>query len=146
MDTIAFLKLVNLFSGLKEEYLAKIAEHCVERSFEKGEVIIRQGEYGTGLFIIKKGRVKIVKELGGGDKLEIVTHEPGDFIGEMTVLDNKKRSASVIAFEDTTCLVITAWDFKARMKTHPEIALELLPVVVKRFRETNDMLCQLSSL
>jgi len=144
MDKVDFLRGVNLFSGLKDTYLKQIAEYCVHRSYKKGETIISQGDPGVGLFIISSGKVKIEKELLRGDKLEIATHGPGDFVGEMVVLDNAARSASVVAVEDTECLVITAWDFKARMKAHPEIALELLPVVVQRFRESSEMLFYLS--
>ncbi len=144
MDKVDFLRRVNLFSSLEGNYLKKIAEYCIPRSYKKGETIISQGDPGVGLFIISRGKVKIVKELLHGDKLEISTHGPGDFVGEMAVLDNAVRSANVIAVEDTECLVITAWDFKARMKAHPEIALELLPVVVQRFRESSEMLFYLS--
>lgn len=144
MDTIEFLGEVNLFSGLKETYLKKIAEYCVSRSFKKGETIIKQGDPGVGLFMIVSGKVKITKELLHGGNLDIAAHGPGDFFGEMAVLDNFTRTASVIAVEDTKCQVITAWDFKARMKAHPEIALELLPVVVRRFRESSEMLYYLT--
>ena len=78
--------------------------------------------------------------------MEIATHGPGEFVGELAVLDNAVRSASVIAMDDTECLVITAWDFKARMKAHPEIALELLPVVVRRFRESSEALFYLTEI
>ena len=144
MDKVNFLRGVHLFSGLTDTYLQQIAEYCVPRSYKKDETIIKQGAPGVGLFIISSGKVKIVKELFRGEKLEIATHGPGDFFGEIAVLDNAARSASVIAVEETECLVITAWDFKARMKAHPEIALELLPVVVQRFRETSEMLFYLS--
>jgi len=144
MDKVDFLRGVNLFSGLKDTYLKQIAEYSVSRSYKKGETIISQGDPGIGLFIISSGKVKIIKELLRGEKLEIATHGPGDFVGEMAVLDNAARTASVVALEDTECLVITAWDFKARMKAHPEIAFELLPVVVQRFRESSEMLFYLS--
>ena len=144
MDKVDFLRGVNLFSMLEDTYLKQIAEYCAPRSYKKGETIIKQGAPGVGLFIISSGKVKIVKELMRGEKLEIATHGPGDFFGEIAVLDNATRSASVIAVEETECLVITAWDFKARMKAHPEIALELLPIVVQRFRETSEMLFYLS--
>jgi CRP/FNR family transcriptional regulator, cyclic AMP receptor protein len=144
MDRIELLKKVSLFSNLSEVHLSSIAEFCVERSFRKGGVIIRQGNAGIGLYVICSGKVKIVKEIAGGKKLDFAELGPGDFFGEMTVLDNAPRSADVIALEESTCLVLSAWDFNARMKVHPEIALEILPVVVKRFRETNARLLAVS--
>ena len=144
MDRIGLLKKVSLFSNLSEAHLSSIAEFCVERSFRKGGVIIKQGNSGIGLYVICSGKVKIVKETAGGKKLDFAELGPGDFFGEMTVLDSAPRSADVIALEESTCLVLSAWDFNARMKVHPEIALEILPIVVKRFRETNARLLALS--
>ena len=145
MDRIALLKKVGLFSNLSEDHLSSIAEFCVERSFMAGDVIIKQGDFGIGFYFICCGKVKIVKKTAGGEKLYIAELGPGDFFGEMTVLDNAPRSANVIAFEECKCLVLSAWDFNARMKVDPEIALKILPVVVKRFRETNERLLELSS-
>jgi CRP/FNR family cyclic AMP-dependent transcriptional regulator len=144
MDRIALLKKVGLFSNLSEAHLSSIAEFCVERSFRMGCVIIKQGNSGIGLYVICSGKVKIVKETAGGEKLDFAELGPGDFFGEMTVLDSAPRSADVIALEESKCLVLSAWDFNARMKVDPEIALKILPVVVKRFRETNERLLALS--
>lgn len=146
MDKKELLSKVGLFSGLNDEDLNRLAEFCVELTFKKDETLIEQGERGVGLYIVVSGEVKIVKKRAGGDELEVAFHGSGDFFGEMAVLDDAPRSASVIAVVDTECLFLSAWDFKARMKLHPEIAMEILPVVVKRFRETNEKLLALSRL
>ncbi|MFH1351265.1 MAG: cyclic nucleotide-binding domain-containing protein [Pseudomonadota bacterium] len=146
MDKEALLKNVDLFSALKRKVIKSLAASCVERSFKEGDALVEQGDSGRGLYIIVSGKVKIVKETVSGDQLEIAILGPGEFFGEMAVLDDAPRSASVYALEETRCLLLTAWDFKATMKTHPEIALEILPVVVKRFRETNDKLLALSRI
>ena len=146
MNNEELLKKVRIFSNLEDNYIKEIADFCVRRSFKKDDIIIKQGEPGIGLFIISSGNVKIIKELANGEKIEVSEHGPGEFIGEMSVIDNAPRSASVVAFENTDCLVLSAWDFKARLKAHPEIALELLPVIVKRFRETNEKLLAFSRI
>ena len=146
MDKKELLSRVALFSGLNEEDLNRLAEFCVELTFKKDETLIKQGERGVGLYVVVSGEVKIVKKTAGGDELDVALHGSGDFFGEMAVLDDAPRSASVIAVVDTECLFLSAWDFKARMKLHPEIAAEILPVVVKRFRETNKKLLALSRL
>ena len=143
MERTELLAKVDLFSGLNKKALTSLAEYCVERLFKKGKTLIKQGDSGVGLYIIVSGKVKIVLETADGDELEMAVHGPGDFFGEMTVLDNAPRSASVIAMEDTKCLLLTAWDFKARIAVQPEIALKILPVVVKRFRETSEKLLTL---
>ena len=144
MDKEELLRKVDLFSGLKKRAIQSLAEFCVERSFKKDEILVKQGDSGIGLYIIASGKVKIIKETAGGGELEVAVHGPGEFFGEMTVLDNAPRSASVIAIEDTDCLLLTSWVFKSRMEIQPEIALTVLPVVVKRFRETNERLLALS--
>jgi CRP-like cAMP-binding protein len=146
MDKRELLSKVGLFSGLSDEDLNRLAEFAVELTFKKDETLIKQGERGVGLYVVVSGEVKIVKKTAGGDELEVALHGSGDFFGEMAVLDDAPRSASVIAVVDTECLFLSAWDFKARMKLHPQIATEILPVVVKRFRETNERLLALSRL
>lgn len=110
------------------------------RRGEPDDVIVKQGNPGIGLFIIVDGKVKIVKTTEAGTRMELATHGPGEVVGEMSALDGANRSADVVAVEKTRCLVLSAWDFKAFMESHPEVALEILPVVVKRFRETNTAL------
>lgn len=139
------LKAVNLFSSLSQKFLNGIAKSCVEREFAADETIVRQGNPGVGLFVIVSGKVKVVKTNEHGDHLELATHGPGEVIGEMAVLDGANRTADVIAVAPTTCLVLSAWDFRSFMESHPEVALEILPVVVKRFRETNEALTGMKS-
>ncbi|MFP4115085.1 MAG: Crp/Fnr family transcriptional regulator [Spirochaetota bacterium] len=139
-EMVDALKSVSLFSSLSPRFLNGIAKSCVEREFAADETIVRQGNPGVGLFVIVSGKVKVVKTNEHGDRLELATHGPGEVVGEMAVLDGANRTADVIATEDTTCLVLSSWDFRSFMETHPEVALEILPVVVKRFRETNEAL------
>lgn len=136
-EIVDALQAVSLFGGLSQRFLTGIARSCTERTFTAGEIIVKQGNPGIGLFVIVSGKVKVVKTSEQGERMELATHGPGEVIGEMSVLDGANRSADVIAVEETRCLVLSAWDFKAFMESHPEVALEILPVVVKRFRETN---------
>lgn len=131
------LKAVELFSGLSDRFVAGLAKASTERQFSAGDVIVRQGNPGVGIFVIVSGKVKIVKTNESGKRLDLATHGPGEVIGEMSVLDGAPRTADVIAEGETTCLVLSSWDFNSFMETHPEVALQILPVVVKRFRETN---------
>lgn len=144
-DIVDALKAVSLFGSLSQRFLNGIAKSCVERQFAADETIVRQGNPGVGLFVIVSGKVQVVKTNEKGERLDIATHGPGEVIGEMAVLDGANRTADVIAIEDTTCLVLSSWDFRSFMEAHPEVALEILPVVVKRFRETNEALTGLKS-
>ena len=139
------LKAVSLFSSLSPSFLTGISRSCTERSFESGEFLVRQGNPGVGLFVIVSGKVKVVKTSEQGQKIEIATHGPGEVIGEMAVLDGAPRTADVVALEPTHCLVLSSWDFRSFMETHPEVALHILPLVVERFRETNEALTGMSA-
>ena len=145
MEKKELLKNVGLFSNLNEKALKAIAKACVEKSFSKGEAIVEQGKGGIGLFMIVSGSAKVVKKTAGGAEFEVAIQGPGDFIGEIAVFDDAPRSASVIALEDTECLVLASWHFKTIMRLNPEIALEVVSVLVKRFRETNEKLISLST-
>lgn len=146
MDKEQALAKVGLFENFNPKYLKGIAGICTERNFKPGEYLMKQGESGIGLFIILSGRVRIEKTDASGKEVEIAENGPGDIMGEMAVFDGSPRSASVKAISDTACLVLASWEFNSFLKAHPEAALELLPIVVKRFRETNDALIGLRSM
>lgn len=146
MDKEQALAKVGLFETLNPKFIKGIAGICTERSFKPGEYLMKQGESGIGLFIILSGRVRIEKTDASGREVEIAENGPGDIMGEMAVFDGSPRSASVKAIADTSCLVLASWEFNSFLKAHPEAALELLPIVVKRFRETNDALVGLKSM
>jgi CRP/FNR family transcriptional regulator, cyclic AMP receptor protein len=131
------LSKVSLFAGLDERHLKALAAACAERSFKKDEYLMRQGENGVGLFVIVGGSVRVVKSDSALSSVTVGTNKAGDVMGEMAVLDGARRTADVIAEEATECLVLPSWDFNSIMKSHPEMALAILPVVVARFRETN---------
>lgn len=140
MEKVQILEQVKLFEGVDPKYLKGIAGISSEKTFKTGEYLMKQGEGGIGLFIIIKGKVKIEKTDTRGNLVEVAENGPGDIMGEMAVLDGSPRTASVKAAEETICLVLASWEFNAFMKAHPELALQILPIVIKRFRETNDAL------
>ncbi len=146
MNREGFLKNVALFSGLDNASLKHLAAACSEKQYRTGETLIRQGEIGNSLFIVVSGTVKIIKVTDDNQTLDIALCGPGEFFGEMSVLDSAKRSASIIAVEVTDCLILKSNDFLPLLQGHPEISLNLLPVVVKRFRETNQQLIHLNSM
>ena len=132
-DNIEFLKHVALFQDLDRKSLEAIANAAVEQSYTVGQEIVRQGDTGVGAFIIKKGRVEAVQDRTGNEhKLAVL--KTGDMFGEMALLDEFPRSATVRALEPTTCLGIQRWHFKGILESHPQIALALLPVLTKRLR------------
>jgi CRP-like cAMP-binding protein len=137
MNTLELLKNVGIFSGLDEKTLKEIAQFATERTFESGEYLMKQGESGIGLFMIASGKVRVEKKDSSGKVVETASNGTGDVLGEMSVLDGAERTASVIAEGPVKAYAIASWEFKAFLKKRPEIAAEILPVLMKRFRETN---------
>jgi len=140
------LAKVSLFKNLESKYIKGISQICTERDFKAGDHLMKQGEDGIGLFIILSGKVKIEKTDASGRQVELASNGPGDVMGELAVLDGAKRTATVTATEPTKCLVLASWEFMSFMKVHPEVAIQILPIVVTRFRETNDALIGVSGV
>lgn len=129
------LQNVPLFSALSKRDLGRVAKIMVPRKAASGEVIINEGDQAAGFFIISSGRVEVVRGDGTPNPEVLNTLGPGDFFGEMALFEGFPRVATVKAIEDTELLAMTRWDFTAEMKNHPEIAVSMLPVLVKRLRE-----------
>ena len=132
-DNTEFLKRVALFQDLDRKSLEAISNAAVEQTYEVGQEIVRQGDTGVGAFIIKKGRVEAVQDRSGHQH-KLAELKTGDVFGEMALLDEFPRSATVRAIEPTTCLGIQRWHFKGILESHPQIALALLPVLTRRLR------------
>lgn len=136
-----FLKNVAWFGDLDQKSLDAIANAAVEQSYQPGQLIMRQGDTGAGAFIIRTGRVEIVQERDGKET-SVATLGPGDVVGEMALLDEFPRSASVRAVEPVTALGIQRWHFKGILESHPQLALALLPILTRRIRNAEGMLPQ----
>jgi CRP/FNR family cyclic AMP-dependent transcriptional regulator len=126
------LQGVALFEGVGPESRAAIAALATEVEFPAGRPIARQGEIGSGFFLILAGAVHVVRDG------EVLAHlGAGDFFGELSVLDQKPRLASVVTDEPTSCLAISTWDFEKLLKEEPGLALAVLRVVAGRLREVS---------
>ena len=128
--TLQYLKKVPIFSTLPRKELEWIARAVKERTYEPGAVIVKQGDPGVGFFLIAEGRVEVTHD---GHKLREMG--PGEFFGEMALMEERIRTATVTAKERTRCLQLVRWDFRAMLKENPELAVKMLEVVVSRLRE-----------
>lgn len=130
-DTLA---QVPLFQGLTRRELQVLSVNCRERDYPAGAVLLRQGETGVGLFIITTGTVHVTQTAPDGSTRELGDFGRGAVLGEMSLLDDMPRTATVIATEDTRALVIPVWDFRASLRETPEISIKLLGVLSQRLR------------
>lgn len=124
-----------LFSELSRRDLKRLASATITRAYKKGDVIVKEGEDAIAFYLITKGRVSVVRGGNGKSQTALASLTVGEFFGDMALLDSYPRSASVIASEDTECLVLSRWDFVAELRTNPHIAVQMLPVLSRRLRK-----------
>ncbi|HLH60416.1 MAG TPA: cyclic nucleotide-binding domain-containing protein [Ktedonobacteraceae bacterium] len=131
-DTLAN---VPLFSSLDRKELRELARSVQERTYSPGSVIIKQGDTGVGLYIITKGTVHIT-QVSNPDRPEedLGTAGTGEVIGEMALLDDLPRSATITAVDEVTALLLPVWEFRTAMRNSPDIAIKLLSVLSRRLR------------
>src|SRR3984893_11118714 len=136
-DTLA---RVDLFSGLRKQELKEVATCFREGNYSPGSALISQGEKGLGLFILTKGTVRITRANSPDGAEEVLgTAGAGDVIGEMALLDDMPRSATVKAGDDVTGLVIQFWAFRNILRnilrSDPDVGLDLLAILSRRLRK-----------
>jgi CRP-like cAMP-binding protein len=128
-DVPAKLSKVPIFSGCTKRELAIIARAAKEVSHREGTVIAREGERGVGLFLILEGQCGVT--IGGRTKALL---GPGDFFGEVALLDGGPRTATVTALSPVRLVGVTGWVFRGLLMEHPSIALKTLEAVAGRLR------------
>ena len=130
------LKAIPLFSSLSEEELVSVGAHAAWRVFEKGDVILRQGELADAFFVIASGQVKVYMTEGGRDVI-LKTLSAGDFFGELPMFDREPRSASVAALERCQLQTLSYKAFQRAMEDSTDIAKRVLVTLVKRLRDAD---------
>lgn len=129
-----FIGKVPLFRDLKPKHIKQLAHRMRERDYEKGAVIVEQGTMGIGLFIMVSGIARVMRLHGDGSSRDIDTLERYNFFGELSLLDDHVRTASVVADEPTKCLVLAKLDFLDELDDEPEMAVPMLKELAHRFR------------
>ena len=135
VEKVLFLKSVDLFSKINGEDLAQVAGIAQEVNFDNGDLVIQEGEMGDAMFLIIEGEV-MVHKLGQ----TIASLGERDSFGEMAILDDEPRSASVTAASDVICLKVEREDFYELMSEKAEIAYGVIRVLTHRIREANQKL------
>ncbi len=128
-----FLARVPIFSACSPEEIAAIAAVAQESFFDAGQIVVTQGTPGQAFYLVMEGTVEYSR-----DGSVLGTFGPGEFFGEMSLLDEAPRSATVRATGQTWCLMLSSWDFKALLMKKPEIAIKLLEVLSRRIRVSNE--------
>ena len=123
---------VPLFAGLKERNLKMLAQSLKERSFEPGATIAVEGKSGVGFFVIVEGEATVTV-----DGRERATLRPGDHFGELALIDEGSRTATVTASTPLRCYAMTSWEFRPLVQENPSVAWHLLENLAKRLRDAS---------
>jgi CRP-like cAMP-binding protein len=124
------LQRIDLFSTLEDKEAQKLAPHFKERQFNAGDVIAEEGKHGVGFFVIASGTATVTRH---GEK--VATFGAGDHFGEIALIDDGARTATVTAETDLTAHVLVAWDFRPLVKEDPNLAWGLLQGLAAILRE-----------
>jgi CRP-like cAMP-binding protein len=127
------LRRVPLFADLNRREVEKIARLFKERRFSAGETVVREGSGGAAFFLIDSGEAAV--SVGGKER---GTLEPGDYFGEIALIDEGARTASITATSDLVCYGLTFWDFRPLVQANAEIGWKLLQSLAKKLRVAQD--------
>ena len=140
MDAKEALARSPIFSVLERGSLDALARAATVRRFAGGESLVKEGDEAVAFYVVCEGQLEVVKGVGQKGERVVGTLNPGDFFGEMALLDGFPRAASVRAATDCECLVLTRWDFLAEVRSNIQVALAILPVLSRRLRECENQL------
>lgn len=128
---IESLRNVPLFANLEDRDLEQLSKQLHERRFAEGTEVTTEGSTGAGFFIIADGNANV--SVGGEHR---TTLGPGDHFGEIALIDDGVRSASIIAATDLLCYGLTPWEFRPFVEEHPQVAWAFMQVLARRYRES----------
>lgn len=137
---IEALRGIPLFSSLDEKSLSEIAGLLIDRKIPKDAVIMEEGTLGDYMYVIQEGQVKVAKMSDDGREKILEILGPGEFVGEMALLDREPRSASVKTTQACLLLALSRADFMSLLAQNPDLSLELIRELSRRLRETDEQI------
>jgi CRP/FNR family transcriptional regulator, cyclic AMP receptor protein len=139
-QNMAYIENVPLFKSLQEHELRILAAHLSSRKYSEGETVISEGEKSTDLYIIIEGRARVSLKRQQAEDITIDELGPGQFFGEMGLLDGKPRSADVVCLTECNMFCLEREDFNEVVKRNPSILQSLVIELCDRLRRANDMI------
>jgi nitrite reductase/ring-hydroxylating ferredoxin subunit len=134
------LAAVPLFADLDPASIERLEAFSFRRTFAPGEVIVEEGHTGNGLYVVLSGTVDVIVGLKSDHPRRVAVLHEGEPFGEMALLGDWKRSASVQAEDAVECLGLDRWAFLAHLKNEPNLAIRMLQMMANRLMETNQRL------
>lgn len=123
---IVFFQKITIFQGLTEDQVGKILSVMYRRNYKAGEIVFNEQELGKALFMVMSGEVEIVKKISPTEEKLVAKLGPGDFFGEMALLEEKPRSAMVRVASDSEIYIIYKVNFDSLIEKNPQIGLKII--------------------
>lgn len=143
-----FIHRLPVMAGLDEAALQFLGGLAGEERYAAGDVIVREGERGDRVFFVRTGRVRVIKQPKGEPAVQLTEFGPGDFFGEMSLVESVARSASVIALEPTLVFTLKGMDFYKLYRQHPGqygiVMLNIARDLARRLRQLDEHFCHVS--
>jgi CRP-like cAMP-binding protein len=143
-EALGSLRTIPLFAAVDDEGLESIADLLIERRIPKHQTIVEEGLTGDYMYVIRDGQVKVTKLSGDGREKILELLGPGDFFGEMSLLDNAERSASVKSLTETRILALSRNDFLKELRRNPDLAMAVIQELTHRVRTMDEQASSLS--
>jgi len=138
MNDAEVLIKIPLFSLMKKKDLRRIGKLARHHSYKKGDLIVREGDRDGRLFIIISGEVEVIKDLGGQSEKSLRIFTSYNYFGEMALIDDYVRTASVVARNDTELISLDQWNIREEIRKYPSIAIEIMQILGRRLREAEE--------
>ena len=149
-DLKAFLLATPFFGGLSEASLDLLVSMLVERRFEAGTTVVAEGEPGRSMFVVHSGELEVSKQGASGPAIRIAGLEPGDFFGEMTLIEMQNRSATVVAQSPIVLYELTAGNlysyYKADIYAYVMVMQNINRELCRRLRRADNCIAELQKL
>ena len=137
LSSLDLIRRVPLFSMLTESQANAVADAVIKQRFKRGEVIVEQGKKSNALFILLNGRARVVTADSRGREVILATLQPGDHIGEMSLIDNEPHSATVRAEVQTDVLMLGRLEFARCLPENSSMAYAVMRGLVQRLRHAD---------
>lgn len=124
-------------SVLRDDEVDRLLSLAIERRYDRGSVLMHQGDAGQDIHVLVSGRVRVVVGTTDGEEILVALRGPGDVLGELAVLDPAPRTATVSALEDVDALIVRGPDFLRFLRDHAHVTFSMLQLVVRRLRESD---------
>jgi CRP/FNR family transcriptional regulator len=143
-DTAGLLARTEVFADLEPRELEQLAQVAVPRSWERGELLFREGDAGDSCYVLRSGAIVLTRGHDDGRVIALAELRAGSMFGELALFGGERRSATAEAVELTEAVALLRPDIQRLVRSHPDIALKLLSAMADRVRKTNERLLQQS--